>query len=776
VTPIFFGLQAPVVVSLGAAVGYFILIMLVIQRRGWSEWPLRTMILYLALSVLLSVGLSLTVWFGLRSDVPQAGERLAADLLTASAPLMVALTLMFVNRPGAQWVALIGLFWLAFVVAVDFNLFGLQAQILGTVPAGVTDPMRPLRAAGWAGFSAGTLLLILVDFFQTRRPLHRNRILFWMLGLFFLLTGELLMWLDKSAFLIDVNQIGAVLRFSGASILTWAMISYHLPVLRNVTRRLTSAVLTTLFIGGLIFIGMLVVLSAAQQVLTLGVVVTAILTAVLLAVFIHPLRLLLDRLIDRLAYSGRYNPARALRDYGDAINNIVDLNTLSTVAVGIIAEALDVRRGVLMLFNRRATEPALDTVIDVVIMEGMGALDLQVAEFSESSPIVQYLTDCVKPLTQYEIDILPAYRSAPRQEHYWLNALEMEVYAPIRDKQELVGAFAFGHKESGEPYSNQDLDVLMTVANQTTVVLQNARLVSDLRSANTSITRLNAELTESNRRLEKLDKAKTDFIEIASHELRTPLTQVRGYSDILADMVQQGGFVAAHMNQISQGVTRASVRLEQIISAMLDVSRIDAQALDIRTASISVAAAVKMAVDNYKDAIRDRKLNVQISELDGLPHVQGDLQRLCQAFGNLVGNAIKFTPDGGNITISGRTLEDNSNSHPQAFVEVMFADTGIGIDVADQGLIFEKFYRVGAVELHSTGSTKFKGAGPGLGLPIAKGVIQAHGGKIWVESPGHDESRMPGSIFHIVLPVARPAALSKTGPLRSKTGPLRSKN
>ncbi|NTU64010.1 MAG: GAF domain-containing sensor histidine kinase, partial [Chloroflexi bacterium] len=442
-----------------------------------------------------------------------------------------------------------------------------------------------------------------------------------------------------------------------------------------------------------------------------------------------------------------------------------DLNTLSTVAVGIIAEALDVRRGSLMLINRRENEP----VIDIVIMEGMGELALQVAEFSPISPIAQYLAVGAKPLTQYEIDILPDFRAAPVAERHWLHSLEMEVYVPIRDKEDLVGIFAFGRKESGEPYSTQDLDVLMTVANQTTAVLQNARLVSDLRSANTSITQLNEELTESNRRLEKLDKAKTDFIEIASHELRTPLTQVRGYSDILADMVQQGGFVAAHMNQISQGITRASVRLEQIISAMLDVSRIDAQALDIRTAAISVVAAVKMAVDNYKDAIRDRKMNIQIVELDSLPPVQGDLQRLCQAFGNLVGNAIKFTPDGGTIVISGRSLEDTSNGHPQKFVEVMFADTGIGIDMADQKLIFEKFYRVGAVELHSTGTTKFKGAGPGLGLPIAKGVVQAHGGKIWVESPGHDETRMPGSTFHVVLPIAMPPSTgTSTGPLRRK--------
>jgi signal transduction histidine kinase len=676
----------------------------------------------------------------------------------------VVLTLMFVERPGAKWVALIGLFWLILVLAVDMNLFGLQQSLLGTAAMQTEDPLRPLRVAGWAGFSAGTLMLILVDFIQTRRPLHRNRILFWMLGLVFLLTGELFMWFDKRAFLIDVNQIGAVLRFVGVIVLTVAMVSYHLPVLRTVTRQLLAAVLTTMFVGGLIFFGMLVVLSIAQQEVSLGAIVAAITAAVLLAAFMHPLRLLISRLVDRLVYSGRYNPARALRDYGDAINNIVDLSTLSTVAVGIIAEALDVRRGSLMLISQRENE----SVADVAIMEGMGDLPIQMAEFTNESPILQVLQQGAKPLTQYEVDIFPEYRISPPVERLWLHSLDMEVYVPIRDKEHLVGIFAFGRKESGEPYSAQDLDVLMTVANQTTVVLQNARLVSDLRTANRSIMQLNEELTESNRRLEKLDKAKTDFIEIASHELRTPLTQVRGYSDILADMVQQGGFVAAHMNQISQGITRASVRLEQIISAMLDVSRIDAQTLDIRTAAITVAAAMRMATDNYKEAIRERKLSVQITDLEGLPSVQGDLQRLCQAFSNLIGNAIKFTPDGGSITLSGRTLIDNDGDHPQTFVEVLFADTGIGIDPSDQKLIFEKFYRVGAVELHSTGSTKFKGAGPGLGLPIAKGVIQAHGGKIWVESPGHDEARMPGSTFHVLLPVATaPTPANSMNRLRS---------
>jgi signal transduction histidine kinase len=91
-------------------------------------------------------------------------------------------------------------------------------------------------------------------------------------------------------------------------------------------------------------------------------------------------------------------------------------------------------------------------------------------------------------------------------------------------------------------------------------------------------------------------------------------------------------------------------------------------------------------------------------------------------------------------------------------VEVTIADTGIGIDPDELELVFEKFYRVGSPDLHSTGSTKFKGAGPGLGLPIARGVIRAHGGRVWVESPGHNETTFPGSTFHIVLPVSMPEA------------------
>jgi signal transduction histidine kinase len=132
----------------------------------------------------------------------------------------------------------------------------------------------------------------------------------------------------------------------------------------------------------------------------------------------------------------------------------------------------------------------------------------------------------------------------------------------------------------------------------------------------------------------------------------------------------------------------------------------------------------------------------------------------------VITNAIKYTPDGGKISVDGRTLP--------GFVEITVTDTGIGIAPENHTRIFEKFGRLGNVSLHSTGKTKFKGGGPGLGLPITKGVIEAHGGAIWVESDGYDEVRCPGSTFHILLPIRKTPPDDKTAklfrPLGESTG------
>ena len=129
-----------------------------------------------------------------------------------------------------------------------------------------------------------------------------------------------------------------------------------------------------------------------------------------------------------------------------------------------------------------------------------------------------------------------------------------------------------------------------------------------------------------------------------------------------------------------------------------------------------------------------------------------DSQLVRKAIDHVIVNGIKFTPDGGTVTVSGEALHDDRMGN---CIEIRIQDTGIGIDPANHKVIFEKLHQVGKVELHSSGRTKFKGGGPGLGLAIAAGIIKAHDGKLWVESSGCDEEKLPGSTFIIRLPLPK---------------------
>jgi signal transduction histidine kinase len=198
---------------------------------------------------------------------------------------------------------------------------------------------------------------------------------------------------------------------------------------------------------------------------------------------------------------------------------------------------------------------------------------------------------------------------------------------------------------------------------------------------------------------------------------------------------------------ISQGLLEGSARMQEVVNSMLDISRIDSKMLKALPDKTSLAAILKRVEKTFQAAWKERKLAFSTAGISELPLVYADPDLLYKLLYHLVMNAIKYTPDGGTITLRGQVLEAEGE------VEVCIQDTGIGIDPQHQELIFEKFYQTGEVQLHSSGRTKFKGGGPGLGLAIARGIVEAHGGRIWVESPGHDEETLPGSCFYMRLPL-----------------------
>jgi signal transduction histidine kinase len=292
--------------------------------------------------------------------------------------------------------------------------------------------------------------------------------------------------------------------------------------------------------------------------------------------------------------------------------------------------------------------------------------------------------------------------------------------------------------------------------------------VNELETKN-HVDTMSKKLEEARIALENLDKIKSDFISVAAHELKTPLTLIEGYAAMLEEIILDNDDESKTV-LLFEGMTNGIRRLQSIISDMIDVSLLDTNLMDLQFQPVFFKQIMDIVRRELSRYAIDRNLMVTAENFNGCEKMTfADPERLCQAFRNILTNAVKYTPDGGEISVNGRTLP--------GFIEITVSDTGIGIDEEYHEAIFQKFSRLGTTQLHSTGKTKFKGGGPGLGLPITKGLIEAHGGAIWVESEGHDEVQLPGTTFHILLPILEEAPDKKYAKLFKplKENPLESK-
>lgn len=252
------------------------------------------------------------------------------------------------------------------------------------------------------------------------------------------------------------------------------------------------------------------------------------------------------------------------------------------------------------------------------------------------------------------------------------------------------------------------------------------------------------ELKKAQIHIKRLDKSKSNFIAVAAHELRTPLTLIEGYSDMIAISPMAANDPQAPL--FLEGISSGTRRLREIINDMIDVSLLDLRMMEFHFQPVWLAQVVQAAARNTLKLSSGREIDLQI-DYDTIPKQPtfADPDRMIQVIQKVLMNAVKYTPDGGHIVVHGRELP--------GIVEVMVKDSGIGIATSNLPHIFEPFSALGDASLHSSGKSKFKGGGPGLGLPIAKGILEAHGGTIWAESDGYDEKTYPGSTFHIMIPM-----------------------
>jgi signal transduction histidine kinase len=279
-----------------------------------------------------------------------------------------------------------------------------------------------------------------------------------------------------------------------------------------------------------------------------------------------------------------------------------------------------------------------------------------------------------------------------------------------------------------------DSDLIFTDAMISLESMENDALLEGMRN----------QLHKAQTRVKHLDKSKSNFIAVAAHELRTPLTLVEGYVDMMGSLPTFA--IDPQGSLLVDGIKSGTKRLRDIINDIIDVSLLDLKIMEFHFQPVWFSQLINAAEKNVRKQFSTRSVEILIDR-DSIPKEPtfADPDRLLQAVQKVMMNAVKYTPDGRSVRIQGRSLP--------GFTDIMIEDNGVGIDPRNLPHIFDSFSALGDASLHSSGKTKFKGGGPGLGLPIAKGIIDAHGGTIWAESDGYDENQCPGSVFHIMIPM-----------------------
>lgn len=304
----------------------------------------------------------------------------------------------------------------------------------------------------------------------------------------------------------------------------------------------------------------------------------------------------------------------------------------------------------------------------------------------------------------------------------WLSSIPIEVWVPILSDSQVIGGICLGGKISGEKFFEENFNLLSIIANNCALNIRNARLFLE----NSEKERIERE----NEELKRLDKKKSEFVNMVAHELRTPLTSISGFSELMMKKAETKP--RESLIKFSRIIFQESDRLRRIINDLLDLSRIKSGKVEMEKVPNNLGSVIEMALANIQLTAEQKRIVLEKNIPNHIRVFSFDRDKMTQVMLNLLSNSIKYTLEGGKVSVVVEVLDDS--------VRCSVTDTGIGIPEADLGKIFEEFHRV-----NNELSKNVRGTG--LGLTITKSIIEAHGGRIWVSSKEGE-----GSTFTFELP------------------------
>ena len=658
------------------------------------------------------------------------------------------------------------------------------------------------------GYSA---VLLVTHHRRATSAFVRNRIKY-------LLFGLSLVFFGSAANLnptLKAYPVDMVLNAANAFLIAYAILRYQLLDITVVMRKGLLYSVLTATTGITYFLAVFAALNLFHFVIGYQIFLLSLFLAALTAVAMQPLRDRMQSWVDKLFFREKYDAGLMLKRLSRTAASVLQLDKLTDMILDDVLATMHVSSGAFFIMDEKGGDYRLRAY------NGSGPAPEGFSSFRPDSPLISWLADHQTSLSSRVLEIDPSFIGLWARERDDLKRLRAELFVPLLAAGKLIGVLALGAKLSESPFTSEEQLILDTLANQTAVAIENARLFSMtlaekertaaiveqafagiiLLDSQLKIVSLNpaaeaivaidharaigAPLSEVLGRnilgersslrkamatgqrvapreemltvgdcrrdvllgvtplrdgyllsladitqLKEVDRLKSDIVANVSHEFRTPLAIIKAYAELLMD--DQEGATAASRHEFLSIIDAETDRLAGMVSGLLDLARLESGRATIVMAPVCIGEIVEEAVGLLAQQARARSIAVHVDVPSNLPALWGNRELLVTLLRNLLSNAIKFSRDGGKVDVAASQVGD-------ALV-LRIADQGIGIAEDDMAHLFQKFYR---------GSTAKEARirGTGLGLVLTKEAVEAHGGKIAVESQrGH------GTCFTIKLP------------------------
>jgi signal transduction histidine kinase len=626
--------------------------------------------------------------------------------------------LIFLDSTTRHRPSLVLAYFLAFVYELinlsgsPLFMKGVKATYWGWAPD--TGPLYLPYLIVFNGFMIYGVVLLVRAHRGIDSSFRRNRGTLIILGTLMSLAGG---WVDFARFIlarfvpaadlvypvgIPANMIFALML--GTSIVRYRLFAVAVAVKKTAVYALVGVVLTGLMAVVAKVIEDYFLLrehSALWLIVPMGAVITVLLS---------PLGQGLDDRIQRMMFSQRLGCYQTLLGLSKRMSSILNFNELVDTLVHGLVRGIPATHATLMIHDP-ATGSFLNYREETTLEDGSGLESIRA-----DSPIAEWLSATEGLLVKEEMKLNPRIARYFETAEGELEAVKAALIVPLKVENKLNGILLLGEKLSGEIYDDQELDMLMLLATQAAISLENARLYEGLAT--------------SNARLLEASRLKSQFLANMSHELRTPLNSIIGFSKVLINRLD--GDLTERQEAYVRSVHNSSRHLLELINSILDFSRIEAGKFEMRPEKIDLHDVVEECIESSMPLVRDKRVKLEKDLPVELPPVDADRTRIKQVLLNLMSNAIKFTHSG-RVVVQIR--------HEGEALHVSVADTGIGIAPGDLQRLFEPFQRL-------DNPLAQQADGTGLGLAISKKFVELHGGRIWAESR---ESH--GSTFHFTLPL-----------------------